>query len=250
MLHPVFTTVGFKAWPERGHPRSAPDPTGPWAPCNRPPRTPDPSRELVPIDPSAHGHLCTPVHGARICRSGSAARGAPGQGGRGCQVLEAGMVMAFTGGGRQLRPAGRATSISFPSPGISAFTLTSTPAQGREGRGGPRTPPPPALDPEGRSSPIRCPAGFRARPRAAAKLGTLGPARRGHTTALLAAAIPTQARYSQVWGPAPTLAQGYLAPAGQRAQPGPGITRPAAVPGSSTSWAGVLAHGRGWLRRR
>lgn len=38
----------------------------------------------------------------------------------------------------------RSASISFPSPGISAFTLTSTPAQGREGRGGPPGHPPPA----------------------------------------------------------------------------------------------------------
>lgn len=255
LLHPVFTTVGFKAWPERGHPRSALTPQVHGLPLQPPTGLPTPSRELVPIDPSPLTATHTPVHGAPDLPLRLAARG-PGSRRRGCQVLEARLGDGFPAEEETAEACwARSASISFPSPGISACTLTSTPAQGREGRGGPpghppRHPPPALRGSLRRLDSPRCPAGFRARPRAAAKLGTLGPAPRRSHHCPAGRSYTYASRVLQVWGPADLRRRATW----RRRDSGrtrAGIPRPAAVPEAlRPPGLGCWPMGRGWLRRR
>ena len=171
-------------------------------PLQPPAVLPTPSGELVPIDPSQLQATHTPVHGAPDLPLRLAARG-PRSRRRGCQVLEARLGDGFPAEEETAEASwARSAPASFLSPGISAFTLTSTLGQGREGIGGSQENPRP-LPPNSERIPEETGLSLLPcwLPSLAQSCCRAGDPRAsppgGHTTALLAAAIPTQAGHSR-----------------------------------------------------
>lgn len=246
--HPVFPTVGFKAWLERGHPRrSALTPQIHGLPLQPPAGPPTPREGLVPIDPSQLPATHTPVHSAPDLPLRLATRG-PGSRSRGCQVLEARLGDGFPA---EEAAAEASWAHSFlPLAWDLCLHLDLNPGSRQEGqRRPPRGPPALRRSPRRLDSPCS-PAGFRAWPRAAPEPGAPGPAPRRSHHCPAGCSYTYASRALQVWGPADLRRRATW----RRRDSGrtrAGIPGPAAVPEAlRPPGLGCCPAGRGWLRRR